>query len=99
MDARSLFTPQQINEFCLKHHIRQFSFFGSVTRDDFNPQSDIDILIEFEDGYTPGYDFFLMEEELSNMAGRKVDLQTPAFLSPEIRHTAMSESLSVYEQA
>lgn len=61
------------------------SFFGSIIRDNFGPLSDIDVLVEFEPGFTPGYDFFLMEAELTKILGRRVDLQTPVFLSPEIR--------------
>lgn len=88
----------QIQKFCQKHHIRSLAFFGSVVRDDFSPQSDIDVLVTFEEGRTPGFDFFLMEAELSRLIGRKVDLQTPNFLSEEIRRTAQLEAVSIYEQ-
>jgi uncharacterized protein len=74
------------------------SFFGSVVRDDFGPSSDIDVLVEFEPGHTPGFDFFLIEAELSTLLGRKVDLQTPNFLSPEIRRSVLFEAVPVYEQ-
>ncbi len=47
-----------ISGFCQKHHIRYLALFGSVVRDDFGPESDIDVLVEFEEGYTPGLDFF-----------------------------------------
>jgi hypothetical protein len=70
----------EIKRFCRKNHIRKLSFFGSVVRDDFGPQSDVDVLVEFEPGHIPGLDFFLMEAELSRLLGRKVDLQTPNFL-------------------
>jgi uncharacterized protein len=90
---------KQIKEFCQRHHIRRMAFFGSVVREDFGPHSDIDILVEFESGHTPGFDFFLMEAELSKLLGRKVDLHTENFLSPEIRRTAFSESVVAYEQA
>jgi predicted nucleotidyltransferase len=53
-----------------------------VLRDDFGPASDVDVLVEFEPGHIPGLAFFSMEEELSQMIGRKVDLNTPGFLSP-----------------
>jgi len=92
-------SPDQIKAFCQKHHIRSLAFFGSVVRDDFNPHSDIDVLIEFEPGHIPGYDFFLIEAELSGLLGRKVDLQTAQFLSPEIRQSALSEAVTAYEQA
>lgn len=63
------------------HHIRRLSLFGSVLRDDFGPASDVDVLVEFEPGHVPGLAFFAMEEELSRIIGRKVDLNTPGFLS------------------
>ena len=89
----------QVSKFCQKHHIRRLSFFGSVVRNDFGPQSDIDVLVEFEPNHTPGFDFFLMEAELSQLLGRKVDLLTLNFLSPEIRLSVLSEAVPAYEQA
>jgi len=88
----------KIKAFCQKHHIRSLAFFGSFIRNDFRSDSDIDVLVEFEPGHTPGYDFFLLEEELSRLLGRKVDLQTPAFLSLGVRQSALSEAVMVYEQ-
>ncbi len=90
---------RKIGHFCRQHHIRRLSFFGSVLREDFSPSSDIDILVEFEAGYAPGFDFFLMEAELSHLLGRRVELHTPNFLSPEIRRTVFSEAVAAYEQA
>ena len=92
-------SPEQIQLFCQKHHIRSLAFFGSSVRDDFNAQSDIDVLVEFEPEHIPGFEFFLMEIELSKLAGRKVDLQTVNFLSSEIRASALSEAVIAYEQA
>ena len=99
MDLDTLLSSHKLRSFCQKHHIRQLSFFGSVVRDDFGPQSDIDVLVKFEPGHTPGFDFFLMEVELSQLLGRKVDLQTLNFLSPEIRSSVLSEAVPAYEQA
>ena len=96
--ARIRTTPGQIEQFCRKRHIRRLSFFGSVLRADFRPDSDIDVLVEFETGHTPGLDFFLIEAELSRLLGRKVDLQTPGFLSPEIRQSAINEAVVVYDK-
>lgn len=98
MKIQSLISDDRLAQFCRKHHIRQLSFFGSVLRDDFNPQSDIDVLVVFEAGHTPGYDFFLIEAELTHLLGRKVDLQTLNFLSPEIRKGLLAEAVAVYEQ-
>ena len=89
----------EIDEVCQKYHIRRPAFFGSAVRDDFGPHSDIDVLVEFEPGQTPGYDFFLIEAELTQLFWRKVDLQTANFLSPEIRQSALAEAVTAYEQA
>ncbi|MFA5837740.1 MAG: nucleotidyltransferase family protein [Bellilinea sp.] len=99
MDIDTLLSARQIKSFCQKHHIRRLSFFGSVVRDDFGPQSDIDVLVEFEANHIPGFNFFLMQTELSQLLGRKVDLQTLNFLGPEIRETVLSEAIPAYEQA
>ena len=99
MDIDALLSSQQIKNFCQKHHIRQLSFFGSVVREDFGPQSDIDVLVEFEAGHIPGFNFFLIEAELSRLLGRKVDLQTLNFLGPEIRDAVLLEAVPAYEQA
>lgn len=99
MKVEDLLVTDQIAQFCREHFIRKLSFFGSVVRADFNSCSDIDILVEFESGHTPGYDFFLIEAELSRLLGRRVDLQTPHFLSPEILDSVLSEAVPVYEQA
>lgn len=83
---------EQIAVFCRKHHIREFAFFGSVLREDFSAASDIDVLVEFEPGHTPGLDFFGMEAELSALLGRKVDLHTRGSLSRYFRDRALAEA-------
>jgi len=67
-----------------------------VLRDDFRADSDVDVLVEFEPGHTPGFAFFGMEEELCGMLGRKVDLNTMGFLSPRFRDRVKAESLVCY---
>jgi predicted nucleotidyltransferase len=96
---KTLIPPNLIEPFCRKHHIRNLAVFGSFARNDFHPDSDVDILVDFEPGYVPGFDFFLMEAELSKLLGSKVDLQTASFLSPSFRQSALSEAVTVYEQA
>ncbi len=81
-----------IERFCRKHHIRKLAFFGSVLRDDFGPESDVDVLVEFEPGHVPGFAFFDMEKELSIILGRTVDLNTPQFLSPYFREQVLAEA-------
>jgi predicted nucleotidyltransferase len=81
----------ELAEFCRRNHIRRLAFFGSVLSDDFRPDSDIDVLVEFEPGKAPGLGFFALEEELSRMLGRPVDLNTPGFLSPLFRDQMRQE--------
>lgn len=82
----------KLADFCRKHHIRKLAFFGSVLRDDFGPDSDVDVLVEFEPGHTPGLAFFAMEAELSEILGRKVDLNTQKFLSRYFRDQVVAEA-------
>ena len=90
---------KKIADFCRKHHIRRLALFGSVLRDDFRPDSDVDVLVEFEPGCVPGLAFFAMEQELSEILGRRVDLNTPQFVSPYIRERVLAEAEAQYEQA
>ena len=96
MKARIEIPKEKLAEFCHRNYIRKLAFFGSVLRDDFTPESDVDVLVEFEPGHTPGLRFFRMEEELSELLGRKVDLNTPAFLSPYFRQEALNEAEALY---
>jgi predicted nucleotidyltransferase len=76
----------QLAEFCRRNHIRRLALFGSVLRDDFGPNSDIDVLVEFEPGHVPGLRFIRLQDELSRLfGGRRVDLVTPKFLNHRIR--------------
>jgi predicted nucleotidyltransferase len=86
-----------IAAFCRRHHMRRLALFGSVVRADFGPHSDVDVLVEFEAGHTPGLAFFAMQDELSDLLGRKVDLNTPACLSPYFRDEALAEAEVLYE--
>ena len=90
---------EEIAKFCRRHHIRRLSLFGSVLRGDFGPASDVDVLVEFEPGHIPGLAFFSMEEELSQIFGRKVDLNTSRFLSPHFRDRIERESEVQYVTA
>jgi uncharacterized protein len=90
---------ERIAEFCRRHRVRRLSLFGSALRDDFRPDSDVDVLVEFEPGGAPGLAFFAMETELSGIFGRRVDLNTPGFLSPHFRDQVLAEAQPQYEQA
>lgn len=82
-----------IANFCRENGIKKFSFFGSVLKDTFSSESDIDILVEFEDEKTPGLlGIIRMENELSELFGRKVDLKTPAELSKYFRAEVVKEA-------
>jgi uncharacterized protein len=85
-----------IADFCQRHHVRSFALFGSILRDDFGPESDIDVLIKFEPGKTPGFAFFGMQDELSEHFGRQVDLNTPGFLSRYFRDQVVAEAVPLY---
>src|SRR5437764_951090 len=78
-----------IEEFCLRNHIRKLSLFGSVLREDFGPESDVDVLVEFEPDTHVGLGICRMARELSEMLGRRVDLRTPAELSRYFRQRVL----------
>lgn len=100
MSMRIRVSSDRIAEFCRRNRIRRLAFFGSVLRDDFGPGSDVDVLVEFEPGAVVGLIGFAgMENELSALIGRKVDLNTPGFLSPYFRDEVLQEAEAVYEQA
>ncbi|EGJ32684.1 MULTISPECIES: nucleotidyltransferase [Moorena] len=90
---------EEIEQFCQRHHIRKLSLFGSVLRDDFTPESDLDFLVEFEPGKTPGlFTLASMEIELSELVeGRKIDLRTPKELSIYFRDRVMAEAMVQYD--
>ena len=79
-------------DYCRRKGIRRLALFGSVLRDDFSPASDIDVLVEFEAGRTPGLiGLGTMELELGELfGGRRIDLQTPASLQEEIRQQVLA---------
>src|SRR5215470_10748229 len=88
-----------LSAFCKRHGIRRLALFGSVLRDDFTPESDIDVLVEFEPDRIPGLAFFSMQDELSRILGRRVDLNTPASLSRYFRDEVLSEARDCYVAA
>ena len=92
-------SKEKIAEFCRRNHIRRLAFFGSVLRGDFRPDSDIDILVEFEPGRVPGLGFFALQDDLGQMLGRRVDLHTPASLSSYFRDQVLCEAEPAYVAA
>lgn len=98
MGTRAIITlpKEEIAEFCRKHHIRKLALFGFVLRDDFRPESAVDVLVEFEPGKTPGLAFFSMQDELSELLGRSVDLTTLLGLNKYFRNEVLAEAEAVY---
>lgn len=94
---------EEIAAFCQRNGIKRLALFGSVLRDDFTPESDVDVMVEFEPGKTPGLQFITMQDELSEIYGRDVDLHTfrgvesnPNWL---LRNEILNSAEAVYEQA
>ncbi len=100
-NARVDIPEAEVADFCRRHHIRKLALFGSVIRDDFTADSDIDVLVEFESGHTPGLITLAgMESELSGVMGRrKVDMVTPRMLSKYFRDQVLEEAEVVYDEA
>jgi len=89
-------SPAQLAAFCRRHHVRTFMLFGSVLREDFRPDSDVDVLVEFEPDHTPGLAFFAIQDELSSLVGKRVDLNTPRCLSRYFRDDVLREAEVLY---
>lgn len=87
---------EEIEEFCRRNHIRRLALFGSILTDEFGSASDVDVLVEFEPGKTPGWEFFDLEDELSEMLRRKVDLNTAGCLSKYFREEVVAGAEVVY---
>ena len=99
MPSKLTISEVQIVEFCRRRGIRRLALFGSVLRDDFTPESDVDALVEFEPGVRVGLIRLAgMELELAEIVGRKVDLNTPRCLSPYYRERVLAEAEAVYER-
>ncbi|MCH8076538.1 MAG: nucleotidyltransferase domain-containing protein [SAR324 cluster bacterium] len=85
-----------LSEFCQRHHIEKLALFGSVLHEGFGAESDVDFLVVFKPGFVPGLAFFSIEKELSQLIGRKADLNTPNFLSEAFREHVMEEAETLY---
>ncbi len=97
--ARITVPRSEIAEFCRRHHIRKLSLFGSVLRDDFRPDSDIDVLVEFEPGHAVGFEIIDMEEELSRLfGGHKVDIVQEKYLNRWLRGRVLASAEVQYAE-
>jgi len=91
---------ERVADFCRRHHIKKLSLFGSVLRDDWTPESDVDVLVEFEPDHVPGFlRLGRMQDELSELlGGRQVDLLTPNFINRRIRARVLAEAEVQYAE-
>lgn len=90
----------ELAEFCQRHHIKRLAFFGSVLRDDFGPESDVDVLYEFESGHVPGWEVVSIIDELSALlGGRHVDFVPFKFLNHRLRDRILAEAQDQYVAA
>ena len=89
----------RLTELCRRHGISRLALFGSASRGELGQESDIDLLVEFVPGRRVGLRFITVQEELEALLGRKVDLNTRAFLSPHFRDRVVAEAVPLYEAA
>ena len=101
LSGRLALDPNAIAAFCKRRHVRRLALFGSVLRDDLGLDSDVDVLVEFEPGKTPGFfTLFDLEEELSPLfGGRRIDLRTREDLSPYFQNEVVAASRPIYVAA
>ncbi len=87
----------RLGPLCRRYHVARLSLFGSVLREDFGPESDLDVLVEFEEGRTPGFEFVRLQRELSGLFGYSVDLHTYRSLSRYFRDDVARGSRTVFD--
>jgi predicted nucleotidyltransferase len=94
--ARLNLDREQIGESCRRHRIRRLALFGAVLREDFGPDSDVDVLVEFEAGARVGWNFITIQDELAALLGRPVDVLTPGSIRPAYQQEILSTTEEVY---
>lgn len=87
---------EKISEICRRYSVAELAVFGSAARGELGPESDLDILVEFQPGVTWGLEYFSLEQELAEAVGRRVDLATKKWLRPEVRSSILRDALIVY---
>jgi uncharacterized protein len=90
---------EDVANFCEKYYIARLWLFGSVLRDDFRDDSDIDVLVEFDPAHIPGWNIVSMQDELSSILGREVEVSMPDALSKHIKPHIMQSARVIYERA
>ena len=98
-DVLGTIDRERLGELCRRHGISRLALFGSAARGELGPESDIDLLVEFVPGRRVGLRFITVQEELRTLLGHRVDLNTPAFLSPHVRTRVEAEAVPLYEAA
>jgi len=88
--------PDRLAAICRRYRIAELSVFGSAARGDMRPGSDVDVLVEFESGTHPGLGFFQLEDDLSELFGRRVDLGRKSLLKPQVRVNALRDAVLLY---
>ena len=96
MTAHILIERDVLAAFCRRGHISRLAVFGSATRDDFRPDSDVGVLVEFEGGHVPGLNFMTIESELSQLLNHQVDLITRKFVIPTLRDHVLTRIQVLY---
>jgi predicted nucleotidyltransferase len=100
MSPHSLIDRDAVVAFCHRYHIKRLGLFGSVLRDAFSPDSDVDVLVELQAGHVPGLDFVSMERQFSGLLqGRRVDIVTPKFLNARILDQVLASAEPLYVAA
>lgn len=89
--------PEELEKVCRRYHVAKLSLFGSALGEDFGPQSDLDVLVEFEPGRAPGFEFVSLQRELSELFGYSVDLHTYHSLSRYFRDDVVRQSRTIFD--
>lgn len=95
-DVQARLGGREIAEICRRYHVRQLAVFGSVARGEARGDSDVDLFVEFEEGYHPGLQWFDLEEDLEKALGRRVDLSRKALLKARVLREAEREAVVLY---
>ena len=90
---------RRVADLCRRHQIRRLALFGSAARGELRAESDVDLLVEFLPGTRVGLRFITIQDELTTLLGRQVDLCTPGFLSPHFRERVLDEAVPLYDAA
>ena len=91
---------RQLRDICRRFHVRRLAIFGSASRGEASPASDVDLLVDFEEGHHPGWDIILLEDELSEVFdGRRIDLVNRKYLKPRLRDSILRSARDLYESS